>query len=198
MDRPRHPASPELRVSDPERHDAINILGSHFAEGRLSLDEFEERCVLATNAVTMGELNGLFHDLPRLSPGTHLMPMYSAAEVERARRDGARPKAAILGLTTVGTIAASIVLSPIWSSAAVLLFLIPAVAMMLYVAKMGPEHWHMPSQRNIERRRLKALRVEQRMEIEQRKAMRRNQRAEITDSAMRFASQTINKRMDRR
>ncbi len=195
MDRPHHPDLPHLRVSDPERHDAINILGSHFAEGRLSLDEFEQRSTQAANAVTKSELDTLFKDLPPLSPGAHLMPHYSAAEIERARRDGARPKASILGMTAVGATAAAIVLNPIWDASFALLLMIPAIAILLYVAKVGPDHWHTPSQRSMERRRLKAIRVEQRLEIEQRKAQRRTQRAQLTDSAMKFATNSINKKL---
>ena len=47
----------------------------------------------------------------------------------------------------------------------------------------------------MERRRLKAIRVEQRLEIEQRKAQRRTQRAQLTDSAMKFATNSINKKL---
>ena len=195
MDRPHHPDLPHLRVSDPERQDAINVLGSHFAEGRLSLDEFEQRSAQAASAVTKSELDTLFRDLPPLSPGAHLMPHYSAAEVERARRDGVRPKAAILGMTAVGATAAAIVLNPFWKASAALLLVIAAIAILLYVAKVGPDHWHTPSPRSMERRRLKAIRMEQRLEIEQRKAQRRTQRAQLTDSAMKFATNSINKKL---
>ncbi|MBF4552993.1 DUF1707 domain-containing protein [Corynebacterium suicordis] len=197
MNHPGHPNSPHLRVSDPERQDAITVLGSHFAEGRLTLDEFELRSSQAANAVHRGDLDAIFRDLPALSPGSHLMPMYSAAEIERVRRNGAKPKPAILGLTAIGAVGASIILSPIWASSAVLLLLIPAVALLLYVAKVGPDSWHAPSQKRLERNRLRAIRMERQMEIEQRKAQRRAQRDELTHNAMQFANKSIGKRINR-
>ncbi len=55
-----------LRVSDAERHEVAERLSRHFADGRLDQSEFDLRLGRATNAVTRGDLDGLFDDLPAL------------------------------------------------------------------------------------------------------------------------------------
>jgi Domain of unknown function (DUF1707) len=54
-----------VRIGDAEREAAISSLTSHFAEGRLTLIEHEERIELALNARTGRDLDVLFADLPR-------------------------------------------------------------------------------------------------------------------------------------
>jgi Domain of unknown function (DUF1707) len=56
-----------LRVSDAERHEVADRLSRHFADGRLDQSEFDLRLGRATNAVTRGDLDGLFDDLPPLT-----------------------------------------------------------------------------------------------------------------------------------
>lgn len=55
-----------LRIGDAERDSAIQLLSRHFADGRLTQVEHEERMNLALRAKTAGELDALFADLPRL------------------------------------------------------------------------------------------------------------------------------------
>jgi uncharacterized protein DUF1707 len=57
--------STALRIGDAERETAISSLASHFAEGRLTQVEHEERTELALNARTGRDLDVLFADLPR-------------------------------------------------------------------------------------------------------------------------------------
>lgn len=193
-----HASSQDLRVSDDDRGHAISALGSHFTAGRLSLVEYEDRAEAAAAATRRSELDELFTDLPPLASNAELMPMYSAAEVERVRRNGRNPKAAIMALTTFGSIAASIVMQPQWNNSAVLMFFIPLVAILLYVAKIGPDSWHMPSPRKLERQRLRSMRQAQKLEIEQRKAMRRQTREELTHAAFQVASDSLAKRFKNR
>jgi Flp pilus assembly protein TadB len=54
-----------LRIGDVEREAAISSLTSHFAEGRLTQVEHDERTTLALNAKTGRDLDVLFADLPR-------------------------------------------------------------------------------------------------------------------------------------
>ncbi len=56
-----------LRVSDAERNEVAEKLSRHFADGRLDQAEFKTRLDRALGAVTRGDLDGLFHDLPRLT-----------------------------------------------------------------------------------------------------------------------------------
>ncbi|MGV0342892.1 DUF1707 SHOCT-like domain-containing protein [Corynebacterium lehmanniae] len=54
----------EIRVGDAERSDALDRLGTLFADGYLDVGEFEERTGQAAIARTRGELSALFDDLP--------------------------------------------------------------------------------------------------------------------------------------
>ncbi len=65
----------ELRIGTQEREDAIKILGDHFSEGRLPIDEYEERVGQAVEAQTRGELRPLFRDLPAPYPAFMVPPV---------------------------------------------------------------------------------------------------------------------------
>lgn len=54
----------DMRVGDAERDAAANELREHFASGRLTQDELNERLDQAFAAKTRGDLSGLFTDLP--------------------------------------------------------------------------------------------------------------------------------------
>ena len=54
----------EIRVGDAERSEALDRLGTLFADGYLDVGEFEERTGQAAVARTRGELSMLFDDLP--------------------------------------------------------------------------------------------------------------------------------------
>lgn len=54
----------EIRVGDAERSNALDRLGTLFADGYLDVAEFEERTGQAAVARTRGELAMLFDDLP--------------------------------------------------------------------------------------------------------------------------------------
>ncbi len=56
--------SGDLRVSDADRDRAVTELSGHFQEGRLTLEEFDERSSAALRAKTARDLAGLFTDLP--------------------------------------------------------------------------------------------------------------------------------------
>jgi hypothetical protein len=55
-----------LRVSDQQREQAADALRDHFAAGRLTEDELNERLDAALDARTEPELNALLADLPKL------------------------------------------------------------------------------------------------------------------------------------
>jgi hypothetical protein len=55
----------ELRASTAERDRAVDRLRRHAGEGRLEVEELEERLEAALRARTRGELDALFADLPR-------------------------------------------------------------------------------------------------------------------------------------
>ena len=58
----------EMRVGDAEREAAAAELREHYASGRLTLDELNERIDKAFAAKTRGDLNVLMTDLPSRRP----------------------------------------------------------------------------------------------------------------------------------
>jgi Domain of unknown function (DUF1707) len=57
-----------IRVSDAERNAVAELLGQHYADGRLDQVEFDERVNRTMAAKTRGDLMGLFDDLPETGP----------------------------------------------------------------------------------------------------------------------------------
>jgi hypothetical protein len=57
-----------LRVSDADRERVAERLREHYAEGRLTSDEFDERLNAALNAKTVRDLRGVMTDLPEAEP----------------------------------------------------------------------------------------------------------------------------------
>ncbi|MFB8104586.1 MULTISPECIES: DUF1707 domain-containing protein [Streptomyces] len=66
-----------MRASDAERERIAELLREAVAEGRLEMDEFEQRLETAYKARTHGELEPLVQDLP--APGTAVAPVGSSA-----------------------------------------------------------------------------------------------------------------------
>lgn len=81
-----------LRVGDAERDEAARELGEHYAVGRLTTDEFDDRIGRVYDARTGADLDVLFGDLPR--------PVASALPARRRRRLPVRmlAAAALLGI----------------------------------------------------------------------------------------------------
>ncbi|MEV8437180.1 DUF1707 domain-containing protein [Actinosynnema sp. NPDC051121] len=58
----------DIRIGDAERERALELLGTHLGEGRLSVDEYGERSARVATAKTRGDLLALFGDLPAPRP----------------------------------------------------------------------------------------------------------------------------------
>jgi hypothetical protein len=56
---------PRMRAGDKDRQRTVEQLGKHFGEGRLTVEEFDERVVRAHAAVYIDELPALTADLPQ-------------------------------------------------------------------------------------------------------------------------------------
>lgn len=87
-----------MRVSDAERHEIADALSTHFADGRLDQEEFDERMGRAMASRTRGDLAGLLRDLPP-PPGTSPAP-----PVEHGRH---RSRAMVAALVVAFLLAAS-------------------------------------------------------------------------------------------
>jgi len=55
---------PRMRAGDKDRQRVVELLGKHFGEGRLTIEEFDERVVRAHASVYLDELPALTVDLP--------------------------------------------------------------------------------------------------------------------------------------
>ena len=78
------PGQPELRIGDEEREAAVAALGEHYAAGRLTKEEYDERAERAFAARTRSQLLPLFADLPR--------PVEAPGAARRERPVGAGPR----------------------------------------------------------------------------------------------------------
>jgi hypothetical protein len=56
---------PRMRAGDKDRQRVVEQLGKHFGEGRLTVEEFDERAIRAHASVYLDELPALTADLPR-------------------------------------------------------------------------------------------------------------------------------------
>jgi Domain of unknown function (DUF1707) len=57
-----------MRVSDADREQVAERLREHFAAGRLTSEELDERVATALNAKTVGDLRAVMADLPEPTP----------------------------------------------------------------------------------------------------------------------------------
>jgi hypothetical protein len=76
---PTQPPLPEPRASDAERERAVARLGRAAADGRLDVDELEERVALAYATRTRRELERLVADLPEEDVHAEAVPTTSVA-----------------------------------------------------------------------------------------------------------------------
>lgn len=187
-----------VRLSDAERDAAMSQLGQAMAEGRLSIEEYDSRCRRIAAAQVRSDLDGLFSDLPvnfAAQPGREIEQVYGASEIEAAHRAGARPKAGVLGLTTVAAIAGTAVAAPaIGGLATLFLLLIPVVFILLYVMKLGPATWYAPSKWQLERNRLRELRSAERIRAAELRVQRKERQHELTSEAMNMAKNFLGKK----
>jgi hypothetical protein len=73
---------PDLRVSQAERDEMVRVLAAHFADGRLTVEEYEERVEAALVARTGRDLEPLLADLPATDPAP------APAQTRRRREPG--------------------------------------------------------------------------------------------------------------
>src|SRR3954447_9791204 len=82
---------PRMRAGDKDRQHVVELLGKHFGDGRLTVEEFDERVVRAHAAVHLDELPALPADLPSEAPPPR----------PPQRRPAGRPPLALLLLVAI-------------------------------------------------------------------------------------------------
>jgi len=65
---PRHAENARMRASDADRDVVNDLLGTAYAEGRLTPEELDERTDLVTRSRTLGELPAIIDDLVATTP----------------------------------------------------------------------------------------------------------------------------------
>jgi hypothetical protein len=104
---------PNLRAADSDRQAAAAALGRHLSDGRLTVEEYDERLAKAYAATTYGELESLFADLPRSAsprpaaqPGPE--PALAPAGAGACAARGGHVRGAWAGWATVAVIVTTI------------------------------------------------------------------------------------------
>lgn len=87
-------SAPLLRAADADREDSLRQLRGHWLAGRLTLEEYEERCAEATEARYLADLAAAVRELPPPAPA----PAVVAVPASSAQRSGA-VAALALGIT---------------------------------------------------------------------------------------------------
>lgn len=183
-----------IRLSDAERNTALESLGEAFAEGRLSVHEYDERCKELVQAQTVDDLDALFLDIPQNADGTSLslVPQFTINELARANKQSRNVRAGIMALTVIGAAIGSAALSPISGTAvAVIWWLVPLVAVLLYVLKVGPESWYVPSPKKLQKQEIKVAKKRLALEKAQRRSERMTALNNLSTDAMEAARQPL-------
>ncbi len=105
---------PRLRVSDGDRERAMADLATHYAEGRLDHEEYDERLDAIWTARTRADLALLFGDLPRLQPTPSAAPARGPRQRQRTRVPLLPVLALALGLSILVHAPWLLVVVPLW------------------------------------------------------------------------------------
>lgn len=93
---------PDLRIGNAEREAAATHLREHYAQGRLSLEEFNQRLDAVFAATTQRQLAALTADLPPAAGASAALPATAAGDGrERARQEHQSGPRARLGFFPV-------------------------------------------------------------------------------------------------
>lgn len=186
----------------------MDDLGTHFAAGRLTMDEYEQRISLVAEATMKSDIFPIFDDLPSslsVSSTSGIEPSYTVGEINSLRSRGRNMRLGILGLSSVLALGAGIVTE----QAIIPFIVVPTIFILLYIMKVGPSSWYTPSPARLERERqreLRMLKANQMREIEianaqqlaQQKALRQQKQAELTNTAIDITNQTLKRFKGRR
>lgn len=93
---------PDLRIGDADREAAAATLREHYAQGRLTLEEFNQRLNAVFASTTQSQLGHITRDLPHIPAPSAALPVTAGAGRERSRREyrsqGYRPRLGLIPL----------------------------------------------------------------------------------------------------
>jgi hypothetical protein len=101
-----------LRTSDADRDRVAELLRDHFAAGRLTPEELDERLTATLSARTFGDLGRVLADLPE--PATALRPAGRVPQQAAPRWVAGRRRPRILPLVALALIAALLIPGTGW------------------------------------------------------------------------------------
>jgi Flp pilus assembly protein TadB len=122
-----------LRIGDAERDQMTTALHEHFAQGRLTSEELEERLDATLSAKTVGELRAVSRDLP----DSQVMPTADAAAVRRFR-----PRVGLLLLFVAAMVALTSLAGPWWAPLVVLRVLFTVALIRMFVGFRRGRRFH--------------------------------------------------------
>jgi hypothetical protein len=132
-----------MRVSDAERERVAERLREHFAEGRLTSEELEERITAALGAKTFGELRAVMADLPEpaptgpAGPQAGQPPAYWAARPVAYRRGPRLLPVLLIVLFAAVVLHGAGFVFPLFLSAVLLFWLVVPAALVISAALFG-------------------------------------------------------------
>ena len=91
---------PDLRIGDADREAAAASLREHYAQGRLTLEESNQRLDAVFKSTTQSQLNQVTRDLPHARVPSAPLPVSTPAPGgdRREHRHGGRPRLGLLPL----------------------------------------------------------------------------------------------------
>jgi hypothetical protein len=101
----------DLRVGDTERTKVTEALHDHFAQGRLTHDELDERLHATLSAKTYGDLRQVTRDLPGPEPVAAFGPPAAGSAAPPGRPARRRPRGLPLLPLAIGVFVATVLLS---------------------------------------------------------------------------------------
>lgn len=96
-----------LRASDAERERIIEVLRRHTADGRLTLEEFEQRVGEALAATTRADLGPVLRELPPLPADAPVEARTAARRTRWPSLDGGRAVLGAVAIVAVATVIAT-------------------------------------------------------------------------------------------
>ena len=78
---------PDLRIGDADREAAAATLREHYAQGRLTMDEFNQRLDAVFASTMQSQLSHITRDLPHVPAPSASLPVTAGASRERDRRE---------------------------------------------------------------------------------------------------------------
>lgn len=79
---PELPKTIVPRIGDAERTATCDLLATHFMEGRITQQEFDERSAKAIEAHVQAELDALLVDMPKITPAPPRPPVLTPRQVQ--------------------------------------------------------------------------------------------------------------------